>query len=337
MGTNALKSDQVVHIRGCDGHKVFDSLTGCMQLFYTDHFVLPLPQGHRFPMAKYRLLRDRIARSPLHADDILLVPPAATFDQLILAHERDYVERVLQGQLTVKEIQRIGFPWSLQMVERSRRSSGATLAAARVAMQEGISINLAGGTHHAMRGAGEGYCVFNDAAVTIRVLMSEGVISRAVVIDCDVHQGNGTADIFINDPGVVTFSIHSAKNFPSRKCPSVVDVELNDGMEDTEYLENLDDGLRRTMELGPFDLAVYLAGADPYEHDRLGRLKITKSGLRQRDQLVIGCLMSQRQIPVAVAMAGGYAPNVEDIVDIHAETVAVAKEAWLRKNEISKR
>lgn len=308
-----------------------------MQIFYTDHFVLPLPPGHRFPMSKYRLLRDRIAQSPLHSDDILLVPPAVSFEQLILAHETDYVHRVFEGHLTAKEIQRIGFPWSLQMVERSRRSSGATLAAARIAMSEGISVNLAGGTHHAMRAAGEGYCVFNDAAVTIRVLMSEGLIARAVVIDCDVHQGNGTADIFTDDPNVVTFSIHGAKNFPSRKCKSTIDVDLNDGIEDEEYLEMLHDGLHRAMALGPYDLAVYLAGADPYEHDRLGRLKLTKPGLAKRDEMVIQCLSQEHEIPVAVAMAGGYAPNVEDIVDIHAQSIGIAKKAWLGKNDVAKR
>lgn len=308
-----------------------------MQIFYTDHFVLPLPDGHRFPMSKYRMLRDRIAQSPLHADDVLLVPPAVSFDQLTLVHESDYVKRAFEGELTAKEIQRIGFPWSLQMVERSRRSSGATLAAARIAMSEGIAVNLAGGTHHAMRAAGEGYCVFNDAAVAIGVLRSEGAISRAVVIDCDVHQGNGTADIFTGDLDVVTFSIHGAKNFPSRKSPSTIDVDLNDGIGDDEYLEKLSDGLRQVMSLGPFDLAIYLAGADPFELDRLGRLKLTKAGLRQRDEMVIECLSGEHKIPVAMAMAGGYAPNIEDIVDIHAQSVAVAKAAWSAKKHVAKR
>jgi len=294
-----------------------------MKLFYTDHFDLPLPEGHRFPMAKYRRLRQSIVDNPLHDGDTLLVPPAASVDQLCLAHETDYVHRVIAGKLSHAEIKRIGFPWSERMVERSRRSSGATLAAARVALTEGVSVNLAGGTHHAMRGAGEGYCVFNDAAVAIRTLAHEGIIARAAVIDCDVHQGNGTADILGRDPNVFTFSIHGEKNFPLRKTPSHLDIDLPDGTAEEAYLSALQIGLQKTLAAGPFDLIVYLAGADPYERDHLGRLKLTKQGLRMRDAIVLGTLV-QNQIPVAIAMAGGYAPDIQDIVDIHANTIAIA-------------
>lgn len=178
-----------------------------MKLFYTDHFELPLPQGHRFPMSKYRLLRDRIVANPLHADDVLLVPPAATTQQLTMAHDPEYVRRVVEGELTDIELKRIGFPWSEKMVERSRRSSGATLAAARTALTEKLSINLAGGTHHAMRNAGEGFCVFNDAAVAVLTLRHEGLIRQALIVDCDVHQGNGTAEILGQEPYCFTFSI----------------------------------------------------------------------------------------------------------------------------------
>ena len=271
-------------------------------------------------MSKYRKLRDRLVASPQHFHDVFLEPPAASEHELKLAHDSDYVDRVFAGHLTENEIKRIGFPWSQEMVERSRRSSGATLAAARAALGEAIAVNLAGGTHHAMRACGEGYCVFNDAAVTIRTLLDEGTIQRACVIDCDVHQGNGTAEILGNDPHVFTFSIHCAKNFPVRKFPSHLDVNLKDGTQDIEYLSELEQGLSQVFDAGPYDLAIYLAGADPFVGDRLGKLALTKQGLRMRDHLVLESL-KDRNIPVAVAMAGGYAPNVDDIVDIHAMTV----------------
>jgi acetoin utilization deacetylase AcuC-like enzyme len=251
---------------------------------------------------------------------VFLEPPAASERELKLAHTPEYVDRVLAGKLTENEIKRIGFPWSQAMVERSRRSSGATLAAARAALAEAVAVNLAGGTHHAMRSCGEGYCVFNDAAVTIRTLLDEGTIGRACVIDCDVHQGNGTAEILGNDPNVFTFSIHCAKNFPSRKHPSHLDVNLDDGTQDIQYLSALEQALAQVFDAGPYDLAIYLAGADPFVGDRLGKLALTKEGLRMRDRLVLESL-KDRNTPVAVAMAGGYAPDVEDIVDIHAMTV----------------
>jgi acetoin utilization deacetylase AcuC-like enzyme len=296
-----------------------------MKLFFTDRFVLPLPPNHRFPMAKYRLLRDRLVRDPLHDDDVFLEPPAATRDELCTAHDADYVDRVVTGKLSEAELKRIGFPWSEAMVERSQRSSGATLAAARTALAgERLAVNLAGGTHHAMRAAGEGYCVFNDAAVTIRTLLEEKRIVRACVIDCDVHQGNGTAEILGNDLDVFTFSIHCAKNFPVRKFPSHLDVNLDEGTRDDAYLTHLERALSIVLSHGPYDLAIYLAGADPFEGDRLGKLGLSKSGLIQRDRMVLEHLVKAR-IPTAVAMAGGYAPNVQDIVDIHAATIGECK------------
>jgi acetoin utilization deacetylase AcuC-like enzyme len=294
-----------------------------VKLFYTDHFELPLPEGHRFPMAKYRLLRDAIVRDPFHRDDTLLVPNAATLEQLCLAHDSDYVERVMNGGLTAGEIKRIGFPWSPAMVERSRRSSGATLAAAIHALSDGIAANLAGGTHHAMREAGEGFCVFNDAAVALLTLHAEKIIERAVVVDCDVHQGNGTAQILANHPNLFTFSIHGAKNFPIRKFPSDLDIDLPDGTGDAVYLTALETALNQILSQQNFELAIYLAGADPFEGDRLGRLKLTKTGLAMRDTLVIQTLRS-RGIPVAIAMAGGYAHSLQDIVDIHSQTIRIA-------------
>jgi acetoin utilization deacetylase AcuC-like enzyme len=213
------------------------------------------------------------------------------------------------------------------MVERSRRSSGATLAACRVALAERIGINLAGGTHHAMSAAGEGYCVFNDAAVAIRTLLKERVIQRATVIDCDVHQGNGTAEILGRDSNVFTFSIHGEKNFPWRKSPSHLDIDLPDQTNDETYLEKLSYGLDVVFEQGSYDLAIYLAGADPFVSDRLGRLSLTKSGLRRRDEVVLDRL-NALGIPVAIAMAGGYAPDVNDIVDIHAATISIGKRVF---------
>jgi len=296
-----------------------------MHLYYSDHFELPLPPGHRFPMAKYRKLRERIATNELHCDDPLLIPPAASDEQLARCHDIQYIRRVQEGTLSDAEIRRIGFPWSLKMVERSRRSSGATIAAARAAMRDGYAANLAGGTHHAMADCGEGYCVFNDAAVAIRDLQSNGLVRRACVIDLDVHQGNGTASILAGDDSAFTFSMHGAKNFPLRKSRSDLDIELPDGTGDDDYLQALASGLEQLFSAGPFDLAIYLAGADPYEGDRLGRLALTMPGLLSRDEMVFGAC-EKRKIPVAIAMAGGYAPDIEAIVTIHAATLGAASQ-----------
>lgn len=296
-----------------------------MHLYYTDHFELPLPAGHRFPMQKYRRLRQHVTASDDHRGDPLLVPAAASDDQLATCHDRDYVRRVAAGQLTAAEIRRIGFPWSPQMVQRSRRSSGATIAAGRAALCDGFAVNLAGGTHHAQAACGEGYCVFNDAAVAIRTLQAEGLIGRACVIDLDVHQGNGTASILAGDDTAFTFSVHGAKNFPLRKFPSDLDIELPDGTGDAQYLEALQHGLDSVFEAGPFDLAIYLAGADPYQGDRLGRLALSLAGLRRRDEMVLQRCQSMG-VPVAITMAGGYAPNVDTIVQIHAATIALASQ-----------
>ncbi len=295
-----------------------------MHLYYTDHFELPLPDGHRFPMDKYRRLRQAIAVSDLHRGDPLLVPPAATDDQLATCHDRQYIRRVIAGELTAAEVRRIGFPWSAKMVERSRRSSGATIAAGRAALVDGIAVNLAGGTHHAQPDCGEGYCVFNDAAVAIRTLQAERLIRRACVIDLDVHQGNGTAAILSGDDSAFTFSMHGTKNFPLRKFPSDLDIDLPDGTGDEAYLQQLQAGLDVVFAAGPFDLAIYLAGADPYVGDRLGRLSLSFDGLRRRDEVVLERCRAMG-LPLAIAMAGGYAPNVDDIVRIHATTIALAK------------
>ncbi len=302
-----------------------------MRAFYSDRFVLPLPEGHRFPMVKYARVRERcLAEGVLRPAD-LEEPPAAAWEELALVHDARYLERVRDGTLEPLEQRRIGFPWSREMVERSRRSVGATVAAGRVVLDEaaargwGVAANLAGGTHHAYPGHGEGFCVFNDAAVAIRVLQREGRIRRAAVLDCDVHQGNGTAAVFAADPSVFTFSVHGARNYPFRKERSTLDVELPDGAGDDVFLAALE--LHVPGLLADFrpDLAVYLAGADPWRDDRFGRLRMSKEGLAARDRLVLGACRDAG-VPVAVAMAGGYARDTEDTVDIHVSTLRVAVE-----------
>ena len=294
-----------------------------LKAFYSDHFVLPLPEGHRFPMRKYARLRARVLDEAIVAPGDVIEAPAASWDELRLAHAAPYVQAVATGTLPPDMQRRIGFPWSPGMVERSRRSSGATIAAARVALREGVAANLAGGTHHAFVDRGEGYCVFNDVAVAARVLQHTHRCHRLAVVDCDVHQGNGTAAIFRDDPSVFTFSMHGAKNFPFRKEVSDLDVELADGMGDDEYLALLDRHLPGVLAGHRPELVFYLAGADPYAGDRLGRLGLSVEGLRARDEYVFGhCLAAH--VPVVVVMSGGYAPDVDDIVRIHLNTIRVA-------------
>lgn len=300
-----------------------------MRAFYTDRFVLPLPQGHRFPMDKYARVRERcLAEGILHPGE-MAEPPAAAWDELALVHDADYLARVRTGTLAPLDQRRIGFPWSPEMVERSRRSVGATIAAARVALDEaeahgwGVAANLAGGTHHAYPGHGEGFCVFNDAAVAIRLLQHEGRVARAAVLDCDVHQGNGTASVFAADPTVFTFSIHGARNYPFRKERSTVDVELPDRSGDEAFLAALELHVPRALEEFRPELVVYLAGADPWREDRFGRLAMSKEGLRARDRLVLEACRDAR-VPTVVTMAGGYARDTADTVEIHVATLAVA-------------
>jgi len=296
-----------------------------LKAFTCDRFKIPLPEWHRFPMIKYARLRERIEASGIVAPGDLLVPRAATDDELLRAHDPAYLARVRSGTLTQDEVRMIGFPWTRSLVERSRRSVGATIEAGLAALDDGVAVNLAGGTHHAFRDRGGGYCVFNDAAVAARYLQDRGEVQRVLIVDCDVHQGDGTASIFADDPTVFTFSIHGAKNYPPRKMTSDLDVELDDGADDATYLSALDRGLRVALDRAGAEIAIYLAGADPFFYDRLGRLKLTKAGLSDRDRLVL-TLCREAGLPVAVTMAGGYAEEVEDTVDIHYETVRLAAE-----------
>jgi len=291
-----------------------------MKVFYSDHFVLPLPEGHRFPMSKYSLLRERVAADGICGPGELRPPHAVTDEEILRAHTPGYLDRVAAGGLTRKEVRRIGFPWSERMVERSRRASGGTVGACLVALEEGFAANLAGGTHHAFSDRGEGYCVFNDSAIASRAVQAAGLVERVVIIDTDVHQGNGTAEILRGDATVFTFSIHGAKNFPFHKEESDLDAPLPDGADDAEFLTTLERGLESALEAADADLAIYLAGADPFEGDRLGRLSVTKSGLAERDRMVLESC-KDRGIPVAVTMAGGYSRNVEDTVDVHLQSI----------------
>ena len=309
-------------------------IAGFMRAFYSDQFVLPLPEGHRFPMAKYRRLRERLA---LELPDIeMQVAPPASDGELALVHAPQYIQAVVQGTLSPQAQREIGFPWSPAMVERSKRSAGATVMAARAALLEGqgLAANLAGGTHHAYADKGSGFCVFNDAAVAARLMQAEWGRShrlplRVAIIDLDVHQGNGTAHIFANDPHVFTLSLHGARNFPFAKEVSDLDVELPDGCQDDAYLHALDLALHSLEARFEPQLVIYLAGADPHEGDRLGRLQLSFDGLEARDRRVFDWCHA-KQVPVAFAMAGGYGVDIEHTVQVQVNTYRVAQAYWRR-------
>lgn len=299
-----------------------------MKVVVTDRFRLPLPVGHRFPAEKYALLRRRVEASGLFRPEDFVEPDAVSEADLLRAHTPDYVQKIFSGDLTREEQNRIGFPWSPGMVERTRRTTGGTILACRYALRESVAVNLAGGTHHAFTDRGEGFCVFNDSVVASRVLKAEGLIRRVVIIDCDVHQGNGTAALVRDDPTIFTFSIHAANNYPQEKETSALDIELPDGTGDEDYLRAVEGALSEALSRAEADLAIYLAGADPFAGDRLGRLALTKDGLARRDELVFAAC-AERHLGVAVTMAGGYGRDIQDTIDIHARTVGIA-ESWSR-------
>jgi acetoin utilization deacetylase AcuC-like enzyme len=296
-----------------------------LHLWSSARYVIPLPEGHRFPIAKYALLRDRVLAEGLVAAADLHEPERAPAADLLLVHTRDYVERFTSGRMTADELRRLGFPWSPALVERAYRAVGGTCEAARAALARGVAMNLAGGTHHAFADRGEGFCVFNDVAVAVRALQDEGLVRRVAVVDLDVHQGNGTHAIFAGDPDVFTFSMHGARNFPFHKVPGSLDVELPDGTGDDGYLAALAEALPRVLAEARPDLVVYIAGADPHERDRLGRLRLTFRGLARRDGMVLeGC--REVGIPVALTIGGGYGRRIEDTVEVHVNTVRVARD-----------
>jgi acetoin utilization deacetylase AcuC-like enzyme len=298
-----------------------------MKVHYTDLVPLELPAGHRFPAGKYPLLRERLAQSGLISPQDVLPSEPASDEALLRVHQPDYLHRFQHGLMTEKEMRRIGFPWSPDLVERARRSVGASLAACRTALIEGCAANLGGGTHHAYPDHGEGYCVFNDVAVSARVMQAEGRLARVVILDCDVHQGNGTAAIFAGDPSVFTFSIHGQKNFPYHKEIGDLDIGLPDGCGDDDYLNALLPGLEEALDRAQAELAIYIAGADPYQGDTLGRMALSKEGLAERDRLVLR-RCRQAGLPVAIVMGGGYSRQVEDTVEIHVQTLRLAAEIF---------
>lgn len=296
-----------------------------LSAFYTDIFELPLPDGHRFPMAKYRLLRARVEGLAAQGLVALRLPQAADDRMLARVHDAAYLQRVTTGTLAPSEVRQLGFPWSDGLVERSRRSVGATVDAALAALEDGFGVNLAGGTHHAYADSGRGYCVFNDAVVAARALQAEGWARRVLILDLDVHQGDGTAALTDGDNSLFSCSLHGEKNYPFRKVPSDLDMALPDGIDDDGYLAALDGALATCFARFEPDLCIYLAGADPHEGDRLGRMKLTMNGLRQRDEKVFETCQ-QRGLPVAIAMAGGYGRDVVSTVDVHFQTVSLAAE-----------
>lgn len=302
-------------------------------------YVIPLPPGHRFPIAKYAMLRDRALAEGLVRAECLHEPRRVMLEDLRLVHTERYVDSILGGALSEDEQRRIGFPWSPELVERSLRAVGGTCEAAAAAVQHGVAINLAGGTHHAFPDHGEGFCVFNDVAVAIRTLQRRGVIARAAVIDLDVHQGNGTHAVFAGDASVFTFSMHGGRNYPFRtgegaarkdephpyglRVPGDLDIDLPDGTGDDEYLRALDRALPTVLASAMPDLVVYLAGADPHEGDRLGRMALSFDGLVRRDAMVME-VCRDVGIPVVITVAGGYGRDLDDTVRVHLNTIRVA-------------
>jgi acetoin utilization deacetylase AcuC-like enzyme len=298
-----------------------------MRVFHSDHHVVPLPPGHRFPMGKYRVLREALVASGiLRADDLM---PAELVDRqtLLLAHTARWVHAVLENRLSEAEMRRLGFPWSPELVRRSRAAVGGTCAAAEQALADGIGCNLAGGTHHAFADHGEGYCVFNDIAVSIRALQAEGAMRKALVVDLDVHQGNGTASLFACDPDVFTFSIHGERNFPFRKQRSSLDIGLPDGTGDDVYLDVLARHLPRVLEAARPELVYYQAGVDPLAEDSLGRLALTHDGLEARDTFVLEAAR-RAGAPVVVTLGGGYSRPLGATVRAHIGTYRAVRSVW---------
>jgi len=294
-----------------------------MQVFYTPRYYADIGEGHVFPIRKFEFVRDRLLdEDTLELSDLVEPQPAPIAD-VLLVHTEDYVMRLRAGALTPRELRRLGLPWSKALVRRSFLAAGGTMEAARAALDEGIASNLAGGTHHAFAERGEGFCVLNDVAIAIRTLRRDKLIERAAVVDCDVHQGNGTATIFADDANVFTFSMHGAKNYPLFKARSTLDAELPDGTGDDEYLQTLAEHLPRVFAHSP-DIIFYLGGADPYAGDKLGRLSLSIGGLRSRDELVLSECRGHG-VAVATVMSGGYAASLNDTVEIHCNTIRVAK------------
>jgi acetoin utilization deacetylase AcuC-like enzyme len=294
------------------------------RLVYSERYDLHLGD-HVFPSKKYKWLHDLLLRTKFAAPENFVEPEPASDEDILLVHEAQWVDKLRNGTLTYQDILTLEIPYSREMVEAFWLAAGGTLMAARQALAGGVGFNIGGGFHHAFPGHGEGFCAVNDMAVAIRRLQKDGAIRRAMVVDCDVHHGNGTATIFAGDPSVFTLSIHQFNNYPSEKPPSSLDIHLADGIGDAEYLHRLGNGYRAALSMFKPELVVYVAGADPYLEDQLGGLSLTFDGLMERDRLVIWTALSQH-VPVAIVLAGGYALNVRDTIIIHANTAAVARD-----------
>jgi acetoin utilization deacetylase AcuC-like enzyme len=296
------------------------------RIFYSPYYYADIGDNHVFPIKKFELVRDKLLAEKTLLKDEIVEPQPAEIEDVLLVHTEDYVSRLRAGNLTPKEVRRLGLPWSNALVRRSFLATSGTINASRHALENGVSSNLAGGTHHAFPDRGEGFCVLNDVAVAIKVLRRENLASRFLIVDCDVHQGNGTAFIFKRDESVFTFSMHGAKNYPLFKEISNLDIELPDRTADKEYLETLNEALPRVFLHNP-DIVFYLGGADPFELDKLGRLGLTFAGLRRRDEMVLE-FAKQREVPVVTLMSGGYAADINDTVEIHCNTIRAVKKVF---------
>lgn len=297
-----------------------------MQVFYTPRYYADIGPGHIFPIRKFELVRDKLLAEGTIEPSEIVEPAPAPLEDVLLVHTTDYISRLCSGNLTTKEIRRLGLPWSESLVQRSFYAVGGTLAAAHASLSEGYSSNLAGGTHHSFSERGEGFCVLNDVAIAIHAMRARKLIQRAAIVDCDVHQGNGTATIFAGDDDTFTFSIHGANNYPLFKAQSTLDVELADGSSDAEYLGTLAKHLPSVFAAAP-EIVFYLAGADPYKGDKLGRLALSIEGLRERDAYVLReCY--EREIPIVTVMSGGYGKDINDTIEIHCNTIRTVKEVF---------
>ena len=297
-----------------------------MQVFYTPRYYAEIGEGHIFPIRKFELARDRLLAEGTLDPSEIVEPSPALLDDVLLVHTEDYVTRLCNGQLTTKELRRLGLPWSESLVRRSFYAVGGTLAATQSALTSGYSSNLAGGTHHSFADRGEGFCVLNDVAVAIRAMRARNLIRRAAIVDCDVHQGNGTATIFAGDNDTFTFSMHGANNYPLFKAHSTLDVELPDGAQDDEYLESLAHHLPTVFAHEP-EIVFYLAGADPFGGDKLGRLALSIDGLRERDAYVLSECYNL-ELPVVTVMSGGYGKDINDTIEIHCNTIRTVKDVF---------
>ena len=299
---------------------------GEYRICYSPYYYADIGEGHVFPIRKFELVRDKLlAEGTLSVEEVFEPEPAAVAD-LLLVHTEDYITRLVDGELTAKEVRKLGLPWSRSLVRRSFHAISGTINAAKNCISSGIASNLAGGTHHAYPDRGEGFCVLNDVAVAIRVLQRDRSAERFLIIDLDVHQGDGTAFIFRDSPEVFTFSMHGAKNYPLFKQTSSLDIELYDKTDDDEYLDTLEHALDRVRMHDP-DVIFYLAGADPYEKDKLGRLGLSIEGLRRRDEMVLR-FARDAAVPIVTTMSGGYAADINDTVEIHCNTIRAVKSVY---------